>query len=91
MSDESVISVNGLTGAEPWLVLPAALAVPPGAGAISDDHGARKIGRGAAEGAFTTGPVIVAHASLTARRLGFSSPARSPATRARPTCFIALA
>ena len=78
MSDESVISKAALTGAEPWLVLPAALAVPPGAGAICDDEGPRKIGRGAAEGAFTTGPVLVAHASLTARRLGLSPPPRSP-------------
>src|SRR5690606_170011 len=56
---------------------PAALAVPPGAGAICDDEGARKIGRGAAEGAFTGGPIMVAHASLTARRLGLSPPPRS--------------
>ena len=52
MSDESVLSNRSLTGAEPRLVLPAALAVPPGAGAICDDAGARKIGRGAAEGVF---------------------------------------
>ena len=77
MSDESVLSAFHLTGAEPWLVLPPALAVPPGAGAICDDEGARKIGRGAAEGAFTTGPILVAHASLTARRLGLSPPSRS--------------
>ncbi|MBL0968802.1 MAG: ATP-dependent DNA helicase [Brevundimonas sp.] len=66
-----------MTGAEPWLALPPALAVPPGAGAICDEEGARKIGRGAAEGAFTTAPVLVAHASLTARRLGIAPPARS--------------
>jgi len=71
-------SPNILTGAEPWRVLPPALAVPPGSGAICDDEGARKIGRGAAEGAFTTGPVMVAHASLTARRLGLAPPPRSP-------------
>jgi ATP-dependent DNA helicase DinG len=57
--------------------LPPALATPPGAGAVSDDQGARKIGRGAAEGLFTGGRVMVAHASLTARRLGLSPPARS--------------
>ena len=78
MSDESVLSSSRPTGAEPWLVLPPALAVPPGAGAICDDEGARRIGRGAAEGAFTTAPVMVAHASLTARRLGLSPPPRSP-------------
>ncbi|RZJ06156.1 MAG: ATP-dependent DNA helicase [Brevundimonas sp.] len=77
MSVESLTSASGLTGAEPWLVLPPALAVPPGAGAICDDEGARKIGRGAAEGAFTTAPVLIAHASLTARRLGVSPPPRS--------------
>ncbi len=77
MPDESVIAPGRLTGSEPWLALPAALAVPPGAGAICDDEGARKIGRGAAEGVFTGGPVLVAHASLTARRLGLSPPPRS--------------
>src|SRR5690606_27979244 len=41
------------------------------------DAGARKIGRGAAEAALTTGPVLVAHASLTARRLGLAPPPRS--------------
>jgi ATP-dependent DNA helicase DinG len=78
VASESVIANSTVTGAEPWLVLPPALAVPPGAGAICDDEGARKIGRGAAEGAFTTAPVMVAHASLTARRLGLSPPPRSP-------------
>ena len=77
MSDESVLSNSRLTGTEPWLALPPALAVPPGAGAVCDDEGARKIGRGAAEGVFTGGPVLVAHASLTARRLGLSPPPRS--------------
>ncbi|MGQ2990556.1 MAG: ATP-dependent DNA helicase [Brevundimonas sp.] len=78
MSDDSVIATRPLTGAEPWLDLPPALAVPPGAGAVCDDQGARKIGRGAAEGLFTGGPVMVAHASLTARRLGLTPPPRSP-------------
>ncbi len=58
--------------------LPPALATPPGAGAVCDDEGARKIGRGAAEGYLLGGPVIVAHASITARRLGLEAPARSP-------------
>lgn len=57
--------------------LPPALATPPGAGAVCDDQGARKIGRGAAEGLFTGGAVIVAHAGLTARRLGLAPPPRS--------------
>ena len=77
MSDESVIAESRLTGAEPWLDLPPALATPPGAGAVCDEAGARKIGRGAAEGFFTGGPVLVAHASLTARRLGLTPPPRS--------------
>ena len=57
--------------------MPPALATPPGAGAVCDEAGARKIGRGAAEGFFSTGPVMVAHASLTARRLGLTPPPRS--------------
>jgi len=77
VSVDSLTSTSAVTGDEPWLALPAALAVPPGAGAICDDEGARKIGRGAAEGVFTTGPVLVAHASLTARRLGIAPPPRS--------------
>lgn len=76
-TDSITATSSALTGAEPWLALPPALAVPPGAGAICDEEGARKIGRGAAEGAFTTAPVLVAHASLTARRLGIAPPARS--------------
>ncbi|MDP2763374.1 MAG: ATP-dependent DNA helicase, partial [Brevundimonas sp.] len=77
MSTDSLTSAAPLTGAEPWLALPPALAIPPGAGAICDAEGPRRIGRGAAEGAFTTAPVMVAHASLTARRLGIVPPARS--------------
>ena len=49
-----------------------------GGGAVCDGEGARKIGRGAAEGLFTGGEVMVAHASLTARRLGLAPPPRSP-------------
>jgi ATP-dependent DNA helicase DinG len=77
VSTDSLTTTSALTGAEPWLALPPALAIPPGAGAICDGEGARKIGRGAAEGAFTTAPVMVAHASLTARRLGIAPPPRS--------------
>ncbi|QYC09550.1 ATP-dependent DNA helicase [Brevundimonas nasdae] len=77
MSDESVIAETTRTGPELRLDLPPALATPPGAGAVCDEAGARKIGRGAAEGFFTAGPVLVAHASLTARRLGLTPPPRS--------------
>ncbi|HEY0052561.1 MAG TPA: ATP-dependent DNA helicase, partial [Caulobacteraceae bacterium] len=68
----------GVPDAAPWLDLPPALATPPGAGAVADEGGARPLGRSAAEGLLTTGPVIVAHASLTARRLGMAGPLRSP-------------
>lgn len=78
MSVTTLPSSAALTGAEPWLVLPPALAVPPGAGAVCDEEGPRRIGRGAAEGLFTGGEVMVAHASLTARRLGIAPPPRSP-------------
>jgi ATP-dependent DNA helicase DinG len=76
--------LSAMSGSSPRLRLTGvslaglpALASPPGAGAICDGDGARKIGRGAAEGAFATAPVMVAHASLTARRLGIAPPARS--------------
>ena len=57
-------------------VLPPALAVPPGAGAIADEAGARAVPRSEAVRMFDDGPVIVAHASLTARRLGLAQPPR---------------
>jgi ATP-dependent DNA helicase DinG len=59
------------------LELPPALAVPPGSGAIADGEGARSVPRSVAAQLFETGPVIVAHASLTARRLGLQAPPRS--------------
>ncbi len=61
----------------PVPALPAALATPPGAGAIADESGARTVGRSAAAALFEAGPVIVAHAGLTARRLNLHAPARS--------------
>nr|WP_222934256.1 ATP-dependent DNA helicase [Caulobacter sp. 17J80-11] len=65
--------------AEPLtLELPPCLAVPPGAGAVADADGARALPRSQAERLFTTGPVIVAHAGLTARRLGLAAPGRTP-------------
>jgi ATP-dependent DNA helicase DinG len=63
--------------AETPLALPRALATPPGAGAVADEEGARSVPRSAAAEVFTSGPVIVAHASLTARRLNLSPPPRS--------------
>ena len=59
--------------------LPPALAVPPGAGAVADEAGARALPRSQAARLFEEGAIIVAHAGLTARRLGFSPPPRSAA------------
>ncbi len=58
---------------------PLALAVLPGPrAAVADDAGAREVGAGAARAAFGGGgPVLVAHAAMTARRLGLAPPARS--------------
>ncbi len=58
-------------------VLPPALACPPGAGAVAEEAGARSLPRSEAVRLFETGPVIVAHASLTARRLGLGAPPRA--------------
>ncbi len=77
LSDVSIDSLPTLRAAAALTALPPALAVPPGSGAVADPDGARKIGRGAAEGLFTGGPVLVCHASLTARRLGIAPPPRS--------------
>ncbi len=75
MSVDSPTSLT--TRAVAIAALPPALAVPPGSGAVADAGGARRIGRGAAEGLFTGGSVLVCHASLTARRLGIAPPPRS--------------
>jgi len=59
-------------------VLPPALAVTPGpTAALASAEGVEKLKPGPARDAFRTGPVMVAHASLTARRLGLSAPARA--------------
>ena len=58
--------------------LPAALVVQPGPRAgVADDAGARPLAAAAARGLFQREPALVAHASLTARRLGLPAPARS--------------
>lgn len=58
--------------------LPPALAVTPGPmAALAGDGGVERLKPGAGRQAFTGGPVIVAHAGLTARRLGLHPPARS--------------
>jgi ATP-dependent DNA helicase DinG len=59
-------------------VLPAALAVLPGPrAAVADAQGARELTPGPARGLFQSGPTLVAHAALTAKRLGLAAPARS--------------
>lgn len=59
--------------------LPAALVVLPGPrGASADAEGARELRPGACRDLFHKGPVIVAHAALTARRLGLNAPPRAP-------------
>lgn len=54
-----------------------ALACPPGAGAIADEAGARAVPRREAVALFEAGPLLLAHASLTARRLKLEPPPRS--------------
>ena len=57
---------------------PAALAVSPGPeAALASATGVEALKPGAAREIFRTGPVLVAHASLTARRLGLDAPART--------------
>ena len=58
--------------------LPAALAVLPGPrAALADAHSAEPLAPGAARAVFKGRPSLVAHAGLTARRLGLPPPARS--------------
>jgi ATP-dependent DNA helicase DinG len=59
-------------------VLPPALAVVPGPRAgLADEAGERDLAPGAARQLIQKSPVILAHASLSARRLGLGAPARS--------------
>ena len=58
--------------------LPPTLVVQPGARAgVADQAGARLLSPGAARALFQREPVLIAHAMLTARRLGVAAPARS--------------
>jgi len=60
--------------------LPAALVVHPGARAgVADNQGVRLLQSGVARTLFQREPVMVAHAGLTARRLGLPAPPRSAA------------
>jgi ATP-dependent DNA helicase DinG len=68
--------VNALSAS---LELTAALVVLPGPRAATADAGEpRPLHPGAARDLFEAGPVLVAHAALTARRLGLNPPPRSP-------------
>jgi ATP-dependent DNA helicase DinG len=59
-------------------VLPSALAVVPGPRAgLADEAGERDLTAGAARQFIQKSPVIVAHAGLSAKRLGLNPPARS--------------
>ena len=61
------------------LDLAAALIVLPGGrAAVADGAGARIVRPGEARELFEAGPVILAHAAMTARRLGLHAPPRSP-------------
>jgi ATP-dependent DNA helicase DinG len=63
----------------PALDLAPALVVLPGPRAgVADWEGARPLRAGEACDLFERGPILVAHAAMTARRLGLHAPARSP-------------
>ena len=65
----------------PTLDLAPALVVLPGPrAAVADAEGARQVRPPSARDLFEGGPVLVAHAAMTAKRLGLHSPPRSPRT-----------
>ena len=60
------------------IALPPALAVAPGPkAALAHADTVETLKPGAARDAFRVGPILVAHAGMTARRLGLSPPARA--------------
>ena len=68
-----------MTTAPPALTLAPALVVLPGPRcAVADAQQSQPIRPPAARDLFETAPVLVAHAAMTARRLGLNSPPRSP-------------
>jgi len=82
----------------PSLDLAPALVVLPGPRAgVADEGGARPVRPPNARDLFEAGPVLVAHAGMTARRLGLNTPPRSPRifdvlelfAFARPAAFCA--
>ncbi|HWF01222.1 MAG TPA: ATP-dependent DNA helicase [Caulobacteraceae bacterium] len=56
---------------------PALAVLPGGRAGLADGAGARAASGGEARALFERGPVLVAHAALTARRLGLHAPPRS--------------
>ena len=67
-----------MTAQSPTLDLAPALVVAPGGrAAVADGAGARAAKAGEARNLFEAGPVLLAHAAMTARRLGLPPPARS--------------
>ena len=59
--------------------LPPALVVQPGRrAAMAADDGIKSLGPAPAKTLFVRGAVLIAHASLTARRLGLNPPPRGP-------------
>ena len=57
---------------------PALAVLPGGRSGVGDGNGAGTLRTPEARDLFATGPVLVAHAAMTARRLGFASPPRGP-------------
>ena len=56
---------------------PALVVLPGGKAAAADGSGVRELTAGEAETLAVRSPVVVAHAGLTARRLGLQPPPRS--------------
>ncbi|MEO8812056.1 MAG: ATP-dependent DNA helicase [Caulobacteraceae bacterium] len=54
------------------------MVLPGGRAGIADQDHARPVTAAEARGLFEAGPVLIAHASMTARRLGLHAPPRSP-------------
>jgi ATP-dependent DNA helicase DinG len=57
---------------------PALAVLPGGRAGVADADSARAIGAGQARTLFEAGPVLLAHAAMTARRLSLPPPPRSP-------------
>jgi len=62
----------------PFDLAPALMVLPGARVGLADGAGGRGASAGEARRLLESGPLLVAHASLTARRLGLAPPARSP-------------